>query len=253
MTGVHDQGQYGDLGQQRGDFGVAIGAEVSRRVLGRGRDALQIVEPVGLFLGAAAGNELRGEQLAERGILLPPARAASGSASRRRHVLVGLRSRPLPPAHGVTAEQHQARHALGMPDRIGRPIRRSPLRDADQDEVGRSLPRRPRFRDRPRKRSNDTSGDLAVRQASCLAHRSGSRCDRATIRDRGIRIGLSKSASRCVIQGAGLDDRRPLSGPGIGQLDARPWSDRSGSPAARRRSAAGRLRHSQTSRCPAAT
>ena len=56
LARVHHQRRNGHLGEQRADIGIAVGDEVARRVCGRGRDSLQLVEPVSLLLGGAGMN-----------------------------------------------------------------------------------------------------------------------------------------------------------------------------------------------------
>ena len=68
---VHNKRRHFDLRQQGGHVCLAVGGQIASGVGGRSRDSLQLVKPVGLFLGAAR-NERRSEQLPKCWIFLDP-------------------------------------------------------------------------------------------------------------------------------------------------------------------------------------
>src|SRR5215471_5911624 len=71
LARVEDDRRDGDRSEQRPDVELRERIHQSGGILGRRRDALQIVEPLHL-LRTRVGNEARREELAERGIALAP-------------------------------------------------------------------------------------------------------------------------------------------------------------------------------------
>ena len=204
------------MGEQRRHVGFAVRQQISDGILGRGRDALQLVEPVGLLLGAI-GNELRGEELAERRIFLPPAETHQGE-HRVGGLLLGLRSCPLVQTHGIAAEQDQARHPLGMPDRITDGDGAA-LADAEQDEAVEAGGVDHGFEIVHETLERDVR-HVAVRQAVAARVVADQRVIARQFAiemppDRTFQIEFEM---RHPV--AGLDDRRPLPGFGPGQLHA---------------------------------
>jgi hypothetical protein len=69
---MHDERGAGDARGELGHVDLRRNLERRHRLLGRGGDALQLVERRELLRGAF-GHELRGEDLAERGVVRAPA------------------------------------------------------------------------------------------------------------------------------------------------------------------------------------
>ncbi len=130
----------------------------------------------------AAGDELRREELAERGVLLAPAEL--GEAVHHLGLLALLRRRvALQPAARVAAVQDQVRHALadGAPRRRSRSMRPARCRAA---ESARPAPHRRRSRDRaPRRRTTGRRRPSPTGRSR--ARRSESACAGATARSAG--------------------------------------------------------------------
>src|SRR6185503_11377036 len=80
LARVKDDRRGGDRAEQRPDVELGERLHQSGGILGRRRDALQIVEPFHL-LRTGVGNEARREELAERGMPLAP--AETGQAQER--------------------------------------------------------------------------------------------------------------------------------------------------------------------------
>src|SRR5580693_2553532 len=106
-----------------------MGDQSAHRVFRRGGDALQFVKPVSLLLGASR-NELLGEKLTKRRILLAPAEAHQGE-HRRVLLLLGGRPGPPRPADRVTSEEDKMRDTVGVTYRVG-DRNRTPLGNAEQ-------------------------------------------------------------------------------------------------------------------------
>src|ERR1700689_3471259 len=98
VTGMHHKRRNGQFGKQVHHIDVAVDYEIAYGVCRGGRDALQLVEPVGLLL-TCPRNELRGEELAKRWIILPPAHTHKCDHCRV-HLLFGFGSYPLIPTNG---------------------------------------------------------------------------------------------------------------------------------------------------------
>ena len=154
-------------------------AHEARRVRRRGRDALQLVEPA-VLLGGAVGDELRGEELAERRVLLAPAELGQlASSSRPPRAAPASRVAHQPSAR-VAAVQDQVAHPLGVAHRVGDRDRRA-LRDAEQREALERRPRRPRSRGRAPSLEREL-GDLPVREPAAALVVAHEACGRATAR-----------------------------------------------------------------------
>jgi hypothetical protein len=124
---VQDQRRHADLRQQGAHVDLAEGFEDARRDFGPCGRAHQVAEPAHL-LRVRIGNEQRREQLPERWILLPPALADQLD---ERLAVASLLLAALSPAFSVAAVQHEALHALRMPDRV-LDAGGAALRDAEQ-------------------------------------------------------------------------------------------------------------------------
>ena len=167
--------------------------------------------------GGAAGNEQRGEDLAEGRILLAPALAHQRDQS------VGLSRSPaaIRACAGRAQSRHRARDGSRAPDaaprRRWRPRNPATCRAG---ETGRARPPRPRFRDRARRRRTRCPRRPS-RTGRCRACRSGSAGDRAASAcSRWLQIGLSQSYSRWLSQLRGLHQRRALADFRIGDANA---------------------------------
>ena len=137
---MHDHRRHSHARQQRAHVDFAERFENARRDLRLRRGAHQVAEPAHL-LGVRVRNEQRGEQLAERRILLAPAlpdqlveRLAVAA-----HFLAALR-----PTLGVAAVQHELRDALRMSHGV-LDAGCAALRDAEQREAIQVRSRDDRF------------------------------------------------------------------------------------------------------------
>ena len=148
-------------------------------VRGRGRDALELVEPV-MLLGRSAGNELRREELSERrdSPVPSPARRACSSppllraARRCDRASAGL-------AHSRRAGSGGSRVRDGAPRRRRRSMRPARCREAESDRRRSHRPpsrdRAPRRRTRDRRRSNPRGRSRARRSGPAYVRCESSR------------------------------------------------------------------------------
>src|SRR5215813_7625858 len=100
---VHHERRHVNLGQQRGQVEIGGGLADSCGHLSGGADSLQLVEPVGLLLGAV-GDEMRGEELTEGRVLVAPAQTHQRYHCRVRLLLRGGTRTPVPAEGHATIE-----------------------------------------------------------------------------------------------------------------------------------------------------
>src|SRR5438046_5183385 len=129
---MQDERRTGDLREERYDVDFVEHAHEAPGIHGRGRNALQLVEPA-MLLGSAAGNELRGEELPKSRILLAPAQLCQ-LAHHLGFFALALAGTPVQAPAGVSAVEDELTYALRMAHRISHCDRRA-LRVPEQREA----------------------------------------------------------------------------------------------------------------------